>query len=346
MRPRAEASVEADAIFNAQRDQYIERLKPAFLPDDPISNDIIRYFASLLRVLGVEDRGWDPYGESHGILSDLNRLMKLPLPDDRFSDADATVWRLGLLLYCHIVEMDAPYEVITNLLRFQLGRGYSPSPFFMFLSDKEKKGFAKRGIRTGRKIEIIKQLSDEAGLTIGAIYDEFYRADLRNAVQHSDFILADDAFRSRSGISGHRAFRITYEELDSIITKAKAFIAAFFQMESITRQVWGLQANKAMPYDADYKGLMEVLVDDTDRMCGFSIHWPNETQSEYRRTAQGVDMVNLMLDMKNSTIGTFVGLYARKRGTFSPLVEERASALYSPLANGNRPSWPGDGVVP
>jgi hypothetical protein len=87
------------------------------------------------------------------------------------------MWRLGLLLYAHILEMDAPYEVVTNLLRFQLGKGYSPNPYFDLITEKEKKNFAKSGIRTGRKIEIIKALSKEAGLGIGNLYDEFYTAD-------------------------------------------------------------------------------------------------------------------------------------------------------------------------
>jgi hypothetical protein len=336
----------ADAVFNGQREKYIEILKPVFLPDDPISNDIIRYFASLLRILGAEDEGWDPYAESRAILNDLNRLMKLDLPEDQFADADATVWRLGLLLYCHIVEMDAPYEVITNLLRFQIGRGYSPSPFFDLLSDKEKKSFAKRGIRTGRKIEIIKALSEEANIPLGGMFDEFYDARLRNAVQHSDFILAQDAFRCRGDTSGMKAFRLEYEKLDDMITKAKAYVAAFFQLESIARQVWGMKAGKAMPYDLEYKGLMEVLVDEKELMCGFSIHWPNNSQSTYKRTASGVDMTNCLLDLKNATISPFVGLYARNAGTFSPLVEADGLPIYTPLDGGRQIAWPGDGKLP
>jgi len=35
----------------------------------------------LLRVLGMEDKGWDPYAESRNILNDLDRLMKVKLPD-------------------------------------------------------------------------------------------------------------------------------------------------------------------------------------------------------------------------------------------------------------------------
>ena len=53
-----------EAIFSGHRDRYLKILEPLFLPDDPVSNDIIRYLASLLRALGMEDKGWDPYAES------------------------------------------------------------------------------------------------------------------------------------------------------------------------------------------------------------------------------------------------------------------------------------------
>src|SRR6266446_3347415 len=103
---------ETSAFFDLKRDEYIDRLRPLFLPTDPASNDIIRYFASLLRVLGMEDRGWDPYAESRAMLNDINGLFKLELPAAHFKQPDKTPWRIGLLLYSHIVEMDAPYEVI------------------------------------------------------------------------------------------------------------------------------------------------------------------------------------------------------------------------------------------
>ncbi|WP_429813652.1 hypothetical protein [Ensifer sp. B1-9] len=328
------------SVFNAHRDRYIKILEPLFLPDDVTSHDIIRYFASLLRVLGMEDKGWDPYAESRNILNDLNRLMRVELPEKDFPDADKTIWRLGLLLYCHVVEMDAPYEVITNLLRFRLCKGYSPSPFFDSLTDKEKKNFAKTGIRTGRKIEIIKELSKQSGLGIGEIFDEFYSNKLRNAVQHSDFIVTDEGFRCRSG-SGAKAFMLSFEELDVLITKAKAFIAAFLQIETTARQVWGMQKGRAIPYDITYKGLMEILVDDRDLLCGFAVYWPNNSRSLYRRTKDGVEMVNCMIDLANATIDLFVDRYARVPGKFSPLVEHDASPVYKPLDKSEtRPTWP------
>jgi hypothetical protein len=332
--------IDPEAIFKGYRDRYVNILRPLFLPEETVSNDIIRYFASLLRVLGMEDKGWDPYAESRQILNDLNRLMNIRLPKKNFPDGERTTWRLGLLLYAHIVEMDAPYEVLANLLRFRLGQGYNPNPYFDFLTEKEKKNFPKSGIRTGRKIELIKKLSDEAGLNVGNIYDEIYNSRLRNAIQHSDFILTDEDFRSRSGISGTKAFKLAYSELDDLLTKAKAFIAAFLQIEMTARKVWGRNSGRAIPYDSHYKGLMEVLVDEQGLLCGFVVHWPNESQSMYRRTEQGVDMLNCMVSSKKANIELWVDRYARNPGSFSPLVERDADPIYTPLdGTDTRPVW-------
>ena len=277
-----ERSNETKSPYDAKRDRYIEILQPLFLPADPVSHDIINYFASLLRVFGMEDGGWDPYAESRATLEDLSSFFKINLPEDIFPDLNATHWRINLLIYSHVVEMDAPYEVLTNLLRFRLGKGYSPNPFLEFLTDKEKSSFEKHGIFTSRKIQIIKRLSAEAGLPrIGTIFDDFYNNHLRNAVGHSDYILADDEFRCRGGTSLRKAFRMSYSNLAEALTAAKAFITAFFQVELWARQAWGALKRKAVPYDLRYKGLMEVLVDAQDAMCGFRVHWPTEPVNDF-----------------------------------------------------------------
>lgn len=330
--------------FYVKRDGYADLLQPLFLPDDPASNDIIRYFASLLRVLGMEDKGWDPYAESRAMLDDLNGFLKVEMPKKWFHKPDETHWRLGLLLYTHIVEMDAPYEVIMNLLRFQVGDGYSPNPYFDYLSKKEQKTFRKRGISTGRKIEIIKTLSEKASFSVGAIFDDFYNNRLRNAISHSDYILTEKGFRCRGGISGNKGFEISFEELDQILLSAKAFIAAFFSIDHSARLVWGSQAGRAIPYDAHYKGMMEVLTENDGLMCGFKVHWPNGTDSTYRRTEDGIEMVNCMLAMQHNTLELIVGLYARDPGTFSPLVEKNGQPVYTKREGNDNPlCWPGDG---
>ncbi len=314
----------------AIRSRYIPLMAPLFFPDDPAGPDIVKYFASLLRIVGMEDKGWDPYEESRAMLDDINALMQTNLDENKFRDKNLTMWRLGLLFYNHIVEMDAPYEVLANLLRFRLGKGYNPNPFFDFLTKDQKNRFKKVGLFPKQKIDIIKQLDAEAKVGVGAIFDEFYRGDLRNAISHSDFIFTDDGFRCRNG-NWTGSFKISFEELNDLITKAKVFIGTFFALEREARQHWGTYAGKGVPYDPHYKGIMEVLVDDDGLMNGFKVHWPNASESLYRRTKDGIDMSNCMLDLKNAGLSLFVDLYARKPGRFSPLVEASAMPVYTKL---------------
>ena len=63
--------------IEAVRDRYATALAPLFLPEDPVSHDIVRYFASLLRIVGMKDGGWDPHLESRAVLEDLNSLLQL-----------------------------------------------------------------------------------------------------------------------------------------------------------------------------------------------------------------------------------------------------------------------------
>ncbi|MCB2115422.1 MAG: hypothetical protein KDE00_03785 [Rhodobacteraceae bacterium] len=179
---------------------------------------------------------------------------------------------------------------------------------------------------------------------MGEIFDDYYDNRLRNAISHSDYILTEKGFRCRGGISGNKGFELSFEELDMILLSAKAFIAAFFTIEHSARRVWGSQAGRAIPYDAHYKGMMEVLADSNGLMCGFKVHWPNGTDSTYRRTEDGIEMVNCMLAMQHNTLELVVGLYASDPSAFSPLVEVKGHPVYTNREGNDDPlHWPGDG---
>ncbi|MBX3562204.1 MAG: hypothetical protein KF780_10385 [Sphingomonas sp.] len=263
--------------------------------------------------------------------------MQMPLPKEDFPD-NFTVFRLGLILYNHIIEMNAPYEVIANLLRFHLNEGYYPNPFYKYLSSDQKKRASRFGVSPRQKVSVITHLSKRSGIDVGCILNEFINWDLRNAIAHSDYILTEDSFRSR-GEKLSSSFKISLDEIDKLITSAKAFISAFFVLEREARLSWGGFAERAVPYDPIYKGLMEVLADGDGLMTGYKVHWPNGEESYYRRTPDGVDMVNCFLSSKNETVELFVGMYAQQRSEFSPLVENGREPVYSPIANGEVPYW-------
>src|SRR5262245_2913043 len=81
------------------------------------ATDEFEYACSLLRPRGMLSAGWEPLAESEAILDDVTSLIAAPL---RFE----TQVRLGLLAYCHAVEMSVPYDVLGNMLRVCLGDRY------------------------------------------------------------------------------------------------------------------------------------------------------------------------------------------------------------------------------
>ena len=101
----------AEAKNEAIRKRYEDILSPIFFPEEPTKHDIKLFFSSLLRVAGMEDRGWDPFAESRAVIGDIYAIMQMQLSAERFADPELTTWRVGLMLYSHIIEMSAAYEV-------------------------------------------------------------------------------------------------------------------------------------------------------------------------------------------------------------------------------------------
>lgn len=326
---------------NDKQSEYIAVLKPLFFPRDLHDGNILEYFASLLRVVGMEDAGWDPHAESRGLIGDMETLLSCQLSSSLFPDTSATRWRIALLLYLHVVEMDGPYEVLANLLRIQTQQGYSPYPFLKLVTKDGRKQLESKPVFVSDKIDTIAEHASKFDHPIRALFDDVYSSQLRNAVAHSDFILANEGLRCRGRPPALRSLRVAYADLLEYIASALGFARSFFYLEQSARSYWGSRRD-VLPYDTRYKGLLETLVDERGCMCGFAVHWPNASVSTYRRTAAGVQMVNCAADIEAGAITFQVGMCPQNPGSFSPLVEAGSQPTYSVLfRGGGHPSWPG-----
>ena len=321
------------------REGYLDAMEPLFFPKTPHVPDIVQYVCALLRAGGMEDADWDPFIESKGVIFDLFRLMKINFTEEHFEKPDLTTWRLGLLFYSQIVEASAPYDVLMNLLRYRLDRGFSMRPFNDFLRKSELKQSKKSGIFPHQKIRILTSLGEEAGLPFGAMFDGFYRRNLRNAIAHGDFIFSENGIRVR-GIDYFGSFEISFEELDLIINHSKIFFHVFYSLLEQARGVFGGLANRFWGYDPHYKGIFEFLASSKGMLEGFKVHWPNGSDSYYRRSEAGNECVNCLPKSEPPGLELFVGLYARKRDAFSPLVEHGLEPIYTPIEKtGDVPFW-------
>jgi hypothetical protein len=216
--PDAETQPEEKSMMR----HYADILNPLFWRND--FNRVDRLFelvCTFVRAAGMKDTGWDSHLESISLLDDLGNLCQLELPNDKFPEPDNTRVRLTLISYCHITEMNFPYDLVANLLRLRLGRKYCMSPF-AHLGRAITKNI--NGVKTlqkilpaspDKKIKEIESLSEQAGLPeVGKAFREIYDPVIRNAVYHSDYVVQNKSMRllsshwhSKKRTSSHHSFR-------------------------------------------------------------------------------------------------------------------------------------------
>lgn len=324
--------------------------------------DAVHYVFALLRADGYEVAGWDTLLESFELLTDVTGLWAGTLPEDTFPTPTLTRLRLQLLEYVHLVEMNAPYDIITNLCRVKLGMPASIRPFARASNGCEVGQNVVDGlpgnisqkprstmVTPTAKIDKIKSLSRKLNQPeVGTAFNDFYFNGIRNAVSHSDYIFHNDEFRMRSEVvrlpnsaTGDSSI-VPLKQLNEILARAFAFYGAFFDLEHQARASFvGLRGKPHVMYPIDEdKGLIEYLFDEKDLLCGVKVHWPNGSESEYRRSLEGSRPKNI-IPYPNGELDLMVGNIPRTADPFSRLVELGGKPKYTPLEGSNAPlEWP------
>lgn len=101
--------------------------------------------------------------------------------------------RLLLLAYCHAIEMNFSYDLIANMIQISQGERYCTNWF-----DKEFSPLLKKEPATypNHKIARIKEWAKLAQLEkINEFLSEILLKDVRNAFDHSEYVLYGDEFR-------------------------------------------------------------------------------------------------------------------------------------------------------
>jgi hypothetical protein len=241
---------------------------------------------------------------------------------------------------------------MANLLRLRLGKKYDIDPFRDLGRPTSRKG-KKSSVKIippspGAKIGRIKQLAEAAHLPdIGTAVESIYDNEIRNAVYHSDYTLTNREFRIVAGTRLSRKKKyftpvVEFDELNELFVDAFAFYSALFALYKRCRKSFGDFDRAFLPYDGHYKGTLQLVLDEEDGIVGFRVYWPNESVGQYARTRAGCHGINLSFD-RDGSINFFVGIYASKPGTFSPLVEANAEPRYATVPGTSlRPHWPED----
>jgi len=190
--------------------------------------DEFEYASALLRVRGMEDFGWDPLEETTALFNDLASLLEAPLND-------YARLRLGLLLYSHLTEVDAMYEMLANLVEITGGERYTMDPFRDLCGPANRRRYAQNPPSAKRVVERLKDRSAARGSEeLVELLDWFFNDAVRNAFFHSDYILYRDEFRSREATfidaDGRRSSTLKIDGVVDLINRAIAVFQAFISV--------------------------------------------------------------------------------------------------------------------
>ena len=257
--------------YELNDDEVKERLHLLF--EAAKDADEFEFGCTLLRVRGLESAGWDPFVETHRLVEDLMTLIGAPL-------VPHTKVRLGLLLYSHLTEVGAMYDMLANMTRVIEGERYSIDPFLDHYP-QNRKG-ERQFLSTAGRVRALRQmLTSLKHERVVEALDWFFHASLRNAFAHADYTLHGDEFRSRSELferGGIRAPDLSLDVLADVVNRALIFYGAF--MEEYEEQRGGYRANKVVlgriSGGTAYESV-ELLADSERGLCGFRSPPSDET---------------------------------------------------------------------
>jgi hypothetical protein len=252
---------------------------------------------AMVRVSGMQDAGWDPFEESEKAFQDYNWHLKAQSDDL----SEKSQWRIGLLMYCQACEMSAVHHMLANILRIHLGQPYHMNPLGSLGRADKKRMFKWYPPSAKVKWHKIREMAEQAKkVDLVRLIDAVYDDRVRNAFSHSDYTITDEKFR---WTEGGLPDQLSLGRLDNLISNAFAFFGRFMAQ----RDLWLKLAGKMPRYHCwpNYE-VFELLKSD-GTLNGFRVHFSNGSSARFRRTPDGVDLMNVVIQ-RDGTINLMVGL--------------------------------------
>jgi hypothetical protein len=241
---------------------------------------------TILRVGGMSDANWDPFEESRDAFEDFNWFLEL-------SEEKRSIRckiRVALLMYCQLVEMTAPHEILINLLNCLHGDRYSINPFGHLGRSKKNVAFSYVPPSAKAKFKYICTKAQEYNeRELIKSINTFFSDDIRNAFSHSDYIITDEYFRYTSG---GLAQQIKLEELSQLINECFSFYSAFMQLH----RRWLIELSRIRKHHKCPQYEVMELLSDESGLYGFNVHFSNGSKATYSRKKTGIETINIMFE--------------------------------------------------
>ena len=191
------------------------------------AKDEFEYVCALIGMDGLLYRV-NVLGETWHVFRDISALMDAPLKDE-------TRLRLGLLLYCHLMEAKPLYGVLENMLLAVEGKRCAMSPFGpLFQRTKKSRGKLMPEFIPPSAKQVIRFVVEHARKhdegDLATLLETVFDDGLRNAFFHADYAIVGDELHSRHSwfeVENERRQVLKIHEVARTIRNAMAFYAAF-----------------------------------------------------------------------------------------------------------------------
>lgn len=146
---------------------------------------------------GMQDAGWSTVATAHEVFHELKVLGSKGEPLTRAE------LRQVLCLYAHLAEAGGVYEGLLNTMRIAQLKPYNLWPF-QDLVRVRKEPRAVIGPNANRMFRRLAEVATEIGMTgLARLLEITFRDDIRNAIAHADYILAQEGLRVRRRNGGN-----------------------------------------------------------------------------------------------------------------------------------------------
>ncbi|MGH2964733.1 MAG: hypothetical protein ACRDMH_05035 [Solirubrobacterales bacterium] len=258
-------------------DSAYEAIRALFIAAQ--ERDEFEFACCLLRVRGMEAPGWDPYAETHDLIGELLGLMNAPL-------RGKTKTRLALLLYSHLTELDAVYELLANLIRVVKGDRYSMDPFANPPNARNNQSHPPSAAMVHGWL--CDDLREEGWTEVADALESFFDKEIRNAFAHADYVITPQSFRSPSAqflVNGIITPELPLERLAERLNAAFRVIGAVVDLHIDLRTSYTEAVDTRGRLRGDGEAIpVRLLADPEHGLYGFTtdINGEDETQKTER----------------------------------------------------------------
>lgn len=236
---------------------------------------------TLLRVDAAEDLDWEFYEDSRKAFEEGEGLENIQMSSKSENRGEMT-------LYCHRVEMTAPHEMLSNILRTISHKDYLVKPFGCLGRPTSGLAFSWVGPTALERFNELKRQAVEAGeIKFSKCIDQIFDERLRRAITNSEYEVKDGFFKWTDEGKPQEKSK---ESVDETILNCLAFYSAFLVNHNHFKMMF-----REMPRFhkwPDYQ-VLEILSHEETGLYGFVIHFSNGTRSEFSHSEEGITSNNI-----------------------------------------------------